>query len=106
MDNVNFSIVAIEKTLSEASDTHSSGPDGISVLLLKRLKSSVSLPLSFIYHFSYENGTIPEARKNSIVCPVYCMDLVHVQKTIDQLVLLVSVVRSWSHYYVNLYCIT
>ena len=71
VDNVNFSVVAIEKTLSEASDTHSSGPDGISAFLLKRLKSSVSLPLSFIYHFSYGSGTIPEAWKNAIVCPMY-----------------------------------
>ena len=71
VDNVNFSVVAIEKTLSEASDTHSSGPYGISAFLLKRLKSSVSLPLSFIYHFSYESGTIHEEWKNAILYPVY-----------------------------------
>ena len=38
---------------------------------LKKLNSSVSLLLSFIYHFSYESGTIPEAWKNAIVRPVY-----------------------------------
>ena len=71
VDNVYFIVIAIKKTLSEASDTHSSGLDGISAFLIKRLKSSVSLPLSFIYHFSYESGTIPEAWKNAIVCPVH-----------------------------------
>ena len=64
-------MLAIDKVISEASDTHSCGPDGFSCYLLKRLKCGVSLPLSLIFNHSYESGSNPEVWKQAVVCPVY-----------------------------------
>ncbi len=70
-DDVDLSVVAIESVLSGVGDTHSSGPDGFSAFLLKRLRNSISLPLSLIFNLSYESGIVPTIWKNAIVCPVY-----------------------------------
>jgi hypothetical protein len=70
-DNVNFSVVTVSQVIANLSSTHSCGPDGLSSFMLKQLKDNVSLPLSMIFHQSYNSGCIPDMWKRAIVCPIY-----------------------------------
>ena len=70
-DDFDFSVLAIDKVISEAIDTYNCETDGFSCYLLKRLKCCVSLPLSLIFNLSYESGSILEVWIQAVVCPVY-----------------------------------
>jgi hypothetical protein len=70
-DLIDFSVTMIEKVISGLNDTHSSGPDGFSSFLLKKLLHNISLPLSILFSQSYNSGCIPDMWKRAFVCPVY-----------------------------------
>ena len=60
-----FSVAAIDKVLSEASDCLRIVVIRMAFLHFyqKKLKNNKHLSLSFVYHLSYKSGTIPEIRK-------------------------------------------
>ena len=70
-DDIDFSLVTVEKLLTNIKDTKSCGPDGLSSFLLQKLKSNISLPLSIIFNQSYKYGVIPDMWRQAVVCPVY-----------------------------------
>ena len=49
-DDIDFSLVTVEKLLTDIKDTKSCGPDGLSSFLLQKLKSNISLPLPIIFN--------------------------------------------------------
>ena len=45
--------------------------DGISVKLLKKISTAISVPLAHIFNLSLENGIFPEALKTSRTVPIF-----------------------------------
>ena len=64
--------------ISEAIDTlpmgGGPGPDGISPILLKKSKLTVSLMLYSIFYSSIQNGEIPDILKLGYICPILKTD--------------------------------
>jgi hypothetical protein len=64
--------------ISEAIDALSlgggPGPDGISPILLKKSKLTVSLMLYSIFYSSIQNGEIPDILKLGYICPILKTD--------------------------------
>ena len=46
------------------------GPDGVSAVLLKRAKTTVSLMLYNIFYESLDKGEIPDILKLGFICPI------------------------------------
>ena len=64
----------ISRLILSLKNKRSSGYDGISNTLLKRLYPSIELPLNIIYTESLSNGIFPEAMKKAIIKPLYKKD--------------------------------
>ena len=51
--------------------SHSSGPDGVPAIVLKRCSNSICLPLTKIFNMSLSTGVFPDKWKESFVFPVF-----------------------------------
>lgn len=62
---------AIENKLSQLNDEFTPGPDGLPAIFLKKCSSSLSNPLSKIFHLSLSQGTFPKIWKTSFITPIH-----------------------------------
>ena len=46
------------------------GPDGISNRMLKEISKEISIPVAAFFNYSFSIGKVPDAFKESHVCPV------------------------------------
>ena len=61
----------IIKILKSCKAKKSTGDDGISMILLKQLSESCSVPLAMIINMSLEQGIVPDAMKLARVIPIH-----------------------------------
>ena len=52
-DDIDFSLVTVEKLLTNIKDILSCRPDGLSSFLPQKLKSNINLPLLMVFNQSY-----------------------------------------------------
>jgi hypothetical protein len=71
LDSVNFTCDAILKAMMKMKSNTSSGPDGFPPVILKKLGSSLALPLSLIFTSFMSVGQVPSDWKNAIITPIY-----------------------------------
>ena len=70
MKQIHFRDRVTNRVLKRLKTNKSSGPDGIPPMVLKNCRSSLSTPLSRLYHLSYSSGSFPSAWKLANVQPV------------------------------------
>ena len=61
----------INKALKILKPKLSSGPDGIPMYLLKKVRNTISYPLSLLYDWSFSSGTCPSSFLQTRVTPVF-----------------------------------
>ena len=61
----------IENQISLINNNKSSGLNTISPIILKKLKSKISVPLSCLFNLSFETGIFPEILKYAKIIPVH-----------------------------------
>ena len=61
----------IEKIISHLPNKTSSGHNGVSNILLKKLNESISYPLSIIFSQSINQGVFPDLMKQAEIIPLY-----------------------------------
>ncbi|EGT44568.1 hypothetical protein CAEBREN_17288 [Caenorhabditis brenneri] len=61
----------IEVLLFKLHPKINSSPDGIPFYVLKKLATSIALPLSIIFHESLETGSIPDLWKTATIRPIF-----------------------------------
>ena len=61
----------IEDQISLINNNKSSGLNTISPIILKKLKSKISVPLSSLFNLSFETGIFPEILKYAKIIPVH-----------------------------------
>ena len=71
MDDPNFDLETVRKRLSKLSSSKAIDPDGLSNILFRGIVSGVALPLSLIFHTSYQEGLVPNSWKTATVTPEY-----------------------------------
>jgi hypothetical protein len=71
LDSVNFTCDIILKAIMKMKPNTSSGPDGFPPVILKKLGSSLALPLSLIFTSFMSVGQVPSDWKNAIITPIY-----------------------------------
>ena len=70
-DDIIFSCNAIKSLLHKLPNKSSSGPDGISNILLKKLSEELCKPLSILFQLSFNQKTIPDEWRMADVIPIY-----------------------------------
>ena len=65
-----FNFTDIADAIDQLSICSGPGPDGISAILLKKSKITVSLMLYNIFHESLERSEIPDILKLGFICPI------------------------------------
>ena len=63
--------VEIDKIISSFANKTSHGWDGITNVLLKKIKDSILVPLCIIFNLSMQEGVFPTMMKPAQVCPLY-----------------------------------
>ena len=71
LDNIEFNVALIEKAIEEISLSSAPGEDGFPSSLLKKCKSSLSLPIYLIWKHSFDTGVVPEIFKTQLITPVF-----------------------------------
>ena len=61
----------ISKILGKCPNKKSAGDDGISLVLLKQLSSTISYPIAKLVNMSFEQGVFPTAMNIARVIPIY-----------------------------------
>ena len=61
----------IENEILSLNHNKSCGIDGISPLVLKKVATLVSVPLTEMFNMSFETGQVPLELKSALVTPVY-----------------------------------
>ena len=70
-DDIIFDVVIIEQYLNKLLNKFSAGSDGIFTILLKKLVTILSLPLSLIFQTSFNKGAISNEWKQVNVIPAF-----------------------------------
>ncbi|EFP04018.1 hypothetical protein CRE_27617 [Caenorhabditis remanei] len=71
IDEVSYDPYVIEYVLSKLEPKCNNSPDGIPYIILKKLCTSIALPLSLIFNQSIRSGSLPDVWKTAIVIPIY-----------------------------------
>ncbi|EFP11931.1 hypothetical protein CRE_23222 [Caenorhabditis remanei] len=71
IDEVSYEPYVIEYVLSKLEPKCNNSPDGIPNIILKKLCTSIALPLSLIFNKSIRSGSLPAIWKTAIVIPIY-----------------------------------
>ncbi|EFP12972.1 hypothetical protein CRE_09905 [Caenorhabditis remanei] len=71
IDEVSYEPYVIEYVLSKLEPKCNNSPDGIPNIILKKLCTSIALPLSLIFNQSIRSGSLPAIWKTAIVIPIY-----------------------------------
>ena len=66
-----FTVRDIIKAINEIKSSSSAGEDGITALLLKNCKDTLSYPIYLIWKYSFESGTIHEMFLTQMITPVH-----------------------------------
>ena len=66
-----FDVDKIKLLPNKLPSKYSAGPDGIPTILLKKLSSSLCLPLSLLFQKSFNNSDLPDDWKQANVVPVF-----------------------------------
>ena len=74
----------IENAIDELQESSSAGPDGIPVILVKKTKEVISLPLAIILRKSLDSGEIPDIFKMAYITQYKKVGREKAQKDIDQ----------------------
>ena len=61
----------ISKILGKCANKKGAGDDGISLVLLKQLSSTISYPIARLVNMSFEQGVFTTAMKIAKVMPIY-----------------------------------
>ena len=69
--NIKIEESDIVEAIDELSNTSSSGPDGIPVILLKMCKDSIKKPLLLLYRKLLDEGTVPAILKIAHIIPIH-----------------------------------
>jgi len=56
--------------LSQKTDK-SPGPDGLHPIVLQKCAKEISLPMSLIFHKSFDTGQLPTDWKSAVVSPIF-----------------------------------
>ena len=59
----------IEKAIKDITPSESSGPDGISGIILTKCSKQISLPLSYLWNMSFKSGIVPKRLKDGLTIP-------------------------------------
>ena len=70
-DYIDFSTTRISQLLNAINVNKACGPDNIPGIVLKHCASSISAPLSRLFHSIYNNGTVPNEWKKANVVPIH-----------------------------------
>ena len=70
-DDIIFSCDDIKSLLYKLPNKSSSGPDGISNILLKKLSEELCKPLSILFQISFNQKVIPDEWRMADVIPIY-----------------------------------
>ena len=62
---IDFSTERIKQLLNDINVNKACGPDNIPGIVLKRCSSSISAPLSQLFHSIYDTGIVPNEWKKS-----------------------------------------
>ena len=60
----------VELTMKALPIGKATGPDGISNRMLKEISKEISIPVAAFFNYSFSIGKVPDAFKESHVCPV------------------------------------
>ena len=71
LESVSFSPQVISRVIRKIKPKTSSGPDGFPPILVKKVASSLTFPLSEIFRSFMSVGTIPDNWRHGIITPVY-----------------------------------
>ena len=71
LESVSFSPQVISKAIRKIKPKTSSGPDGFPPILVKKVASSLTFPLSEIFKSFMSVGKIPDVWRHGIITPVY-----------------------------------
>ena len=71
LSNIEIDVVEVDRHLRTLLHKYSSGPDNIPNILLKKLHSSLALPLSLIFQQNINTGCLPKLWKCANIVPVY-----------------------------------
>ena len=66
-----FTVRDIMKAINEIKSSSSAGEDGITALLLKNCKDTLSYPIYLIWKYSFESGTIHKMFLTQMITPVH-----------------------------------
>jgi len=69
--DVSFTPLKVLKVLKGLKPKNSSGPDGFSNVLLKKLAKALCDPLAFIFQASFRSRVLPTSWLHAIVIPVF-----------------------------------
>ena len=70
-DYIDFSETRVKQLLNDININRACGPDNIPGIVLKNTSSSISSPLSRLFHSIYKMGIIPSDWKKANVVPVH-----------------------------------
>lgn len=71
LDNLNFSVGAVEYLLGSVDANKNGGPDGIPNVFLKNTAGQLAVPLTIIFNKSTEAGIFPSRFREANVTPVF-----------------------------------
>lgn len=71
LNNIDFSENDIIKAIASLPNKDTLGPDNLPVSFLKRIATSISLPLSILFRKSFNDGIVPNAWKVAHVIPLF-----------------------------------
>ena len=85
-----ITISEIHKHINKLPSKNSSGYDMISNILLKRIKMSISKPLSIIFNQSFQTGQFPENMKIAEIIPLFKRGAKHILENYRPISLLIT----------------
>ncbi len=71
INSIDFNRSTVYRHLRKLKPKTSSGPDGLSAAFLRNLAPSLSLPLSILFHNSFNAGDLPDIWKMAIITPIF-----------------------------------
>ena len=71
IEDIQFTYDDITDAIEELSNNSASGPDGIPAILLKKCKSSISIPLYTLYRSCLDKGITPAELKLGNIIPIH-----------------------------------
>ena len=71
LDDIDLSVEDFENAIDEVRETSAPGEDEVPAILLKRCKSSLSLPLFLLWNYSFQHGKISKSYLSQLIAPIF-----------------------------------